>query len=66
MLRIYKGTGPGVIVLIALTLAALWLSSFIDPQMPFPAVYDATPMPLYGVLKSLIGNIPVAGVISVH
>ena len=62
MLRIYKGTGPGVIVLIALTLAVFWLSSFIDPQIPFPAVYDATPMPLYGVLKSLIGDIPVAGV----
>ena len=63
MLRIFKGTGPGVIVLIALTLAAFWLSAFIDPQMPFPAVYDRSPMPLYGILKSLIGNSPVAGVI---
>jgi hypothetical protein len=63
MLRIFRGTGPGVILLIILTLAVLWLSAFLDPQFPFQAIYETRPMPLYAILKMLIGNTPLPGVI---
>src|SRR4030042_5013298 len=63
LLRLFRGTGPGVIFLIALTLGALWISAFIDPQMPVQAVYETSPMPLYGIVRHLIGTHPLAGVI---
>lgn len=63
MLRIFRGTSPGVILLMSLTLVILWISAFIDPPMPSGAIYDTSPMPLFGILKFLIGNTPVAGVI---
>ena len=63
MLRIFRGTGPGVILLMVLTLALLWISAFIDPQVSSAAIYDTSPMPLYSALKFLIGKSPVTGVI---
>jgi hypothetical protein len=63
MLRIFKGTSPGVIALMALTLAVFWTGAFIHPQSPSSGSQDAGPMPLYGVMVYLIGNIPAAGTI---
>jgi hypothetical protein len=63
MLRLFKGTGPGVIALIVLTLGALWISAFIDPRMPGQAIYETSPMPLYSIVMHLIGNYPLSGVI---
>jgi hypothetical protein len=62
LLRLFKGTGPGVILLIAFTLGALWISAFIDPQLPGQTVYETNPMPLYSIVRSLIGTHPLAGV----
>jgi len=50
-------------MLMALTLSVLWISAFIDPQVSSAAIFDTSPMPLYNVLKFLIGKSPVAGVI---
>ncbi|MCU0461464.1 MAG: DUF6427 family protein [Bacteroidales bacterium] len=63
MLRIFKGTGPGVILLIIMALAAMWISAFLEPRLPSPAIYEIRPMPLYSVLKMLVGQNPVPGVI---
>jgi hypothetical protein len=63
LLRLFKGIGPGVIFLIALTLGALWVSTFLNPQMPVPAVYETNPMPLYGIIKQITGNNLLGGVI---
>ncbi len=63
LLRLFKGTGPGVIFMIAVSFVALWISAFLDPQMPGQAIYETSPMPLYGVIRLLIGNHPLAGVI---
>ncbi len=60
---IFRGTSPGIIFLIGVTSVALWLSAFLDPQMPGPAVYETSPMPLYGLLKSVLGTNPLTGVI---
>lgn len=63
VLRVFRGTGPGVIFIIIITLVALWLSAFINPQMPGMAIYETRPMILYGILKFLIGNNALAGVL---
>ncbi|MFH0842930.1 MAG: DUF6427 family protein [Bacteroidota bacterium] len=63
LLRLFKGTGPGVIFLTGLTLAGFWISAFIDPQAPGQAVYETDPMPLYSLLRSIAGTSPLAGVI---
>jgi len=63
LLKLFKGTGPGVIFLIAVTLAGLWIGAFIDPQLPGEAVYETSPMPLYGIITSLAGTSPLPGVI---
>lgn len=63
MLRIFRGTGPGVILLIILALAVLWISAFLDPQLPSQAIYETSPMPLYAILKMLLGSTPFPGVL---
>jgi hypothetical protein len=63
MLRIFKGTGPGVILLVVVTLCALWISAFLHPQMAGSSVFESSPMPLYGIVKLLVGNNPLPGVL---
>jgi len=63
MLRFFKGTGPGVIILIILLMGLLWIGAFLNPQMPGPDVYEMNPMPLYRLVQLLIGNHSLAGVI---
>jgi len=63
ILRIFKGTGPGVISLIIVTLIVFWTSAFLNPQIPAAFNYEAIPMPLYGFLKQITGNNPLVGVI---
>ncbi|MCU0472809.1 MAG: DUF6427 family protein [Bacteroidales bacterium] len=63
MLRLFKGTGPGVILLIVVLLGGLWASAFMDPQMPGQEPFETSPMPLYGIVQSIIGNHPLSGVI---
>lgn len=63
MLRIFKGTSPGVIAMIALTLIIFWTGAFIRPPSPFTGSQGAGPMPLYGIIVNLIGDIPEAGTI---
>jgi hypothetical protein len=63
ILRIFKGTGPGVIFLIIVTLLAVWASAFIKLQSHFSLYFDLDPMPLYGVLSYLIGTNPLPGII---
>lgn len=63
MLRIFRGAGPGVILLIILTLTVLWISAFLDPQLPSRAIYETRPMPLYAILKMMLGSTPLPGVI---
>lgn len=63
ILRIFKGTGPGVISLIIFTLIVFWASAFLNPQIPAAFNYETIPMPLYGFLKQITGNNPLVGVI---
>jgi len=63
LLRFFKGTGPGVIFLLIITFGLLWISAFLNPQLPCPNIYETRPMPLYSVVKFLIGSKPLPGVI---
>jgi hypothetical protein len=63
LLRQFKGTGPGTIFLIIVTLSAVWASAFIKLQSHFSLYFDLYPMPLYGLLSNLIGTNPLPGII---
>jgi hypothetical protein len=63
LLRLFKGTGPGVILLITITLLAVWLNALLHPGNSPDVLYETDPMPLYGLLKILINNSNLAGVI---
>jgi hypothetical protein len=55
LLRLFKGTGPGVIFLIIFTLIAVWISAFHNIHADPLSYYETDPMPLYGLLKMVIG-----------
>lgn len=63
LLRFFKGTGPGVIFLIIVTLLSVWASAFINLQGHFSLYFDLDPMPLYGILSSIIGTNPLPGIL---
>lgn len=62
LLKLFRRTGPGVIFMTTLLLSGFWLTAFIDPRVPGQALYETNPMPLYGLLKLIIGSNPLAGV----
>jgi hypothetical protein len=62
ILKLFRGTGPGVVMIILLSAVGVWMSAFLHPHIS-SAIYDANPMPLYGLLKSLIGKSEIAGVL---
>ena len=63
LLRQFKGTGPGTIFLISVTLLAVWASAFIRLKSHFSLYFDLYPMPLYGILSAIIGTNPLPGII---
>jgi hypothetical protein len=63
LLRTFKGTGPGVISLIIVILIAVWFSAILNQRLHPRFIYESDPMPLYGLLKTLINNSHVLGVI---
>lgn len=62
-LRLLKGTGPGVIFLIIVTLIAVWISAILNQRLHPRFIYETDPMPLYGLVKLLINNSHSIGVI---
>jgi len=56
LLRLFKGTGPGVVLMIIITLVAVWIDAFTRPGMTPEFLYETDPMPLYGLLKLLTSN----------
>jgi hypothetical protein len=55
LLRIFKGSGPGVIFLIAVTCIAVWLGAFIHPSALAGTVTNIGPMPLQELLLKVTG-----------
>jgi len=63
LLRIFKGTDPGVIFLIIITIIAVWISAIMNQRLHPRYIYETDPMPLYGLLKTAIYNSHNVGVI---
>lgn len=63
LLRTFKGTGPGVIFLIIITLIAVWISAILNQRLHPRFIYESDPMPLYGLLKIVLHNNHNLGVI---
>ena len=63
LIRQFKGTGPGTIFLISVTLLAVWVSAFIRLKSHFSLYFDLDPMPLYGILTDIIATNPLPGII---
>jgi hypothetical protein len=64
LLKIFRGTGPGVVVLIFLAAILVWLNAFLGQHDPQPFHYDINPMPLYGLLKDFAIKSALAGTIA--
>lgn len=62
-LRIFKRTGPGVIFLIIIILFTIWISAILNQRLHARYIYETDPMPLYGLMKSMINNSHNLGVI---
>ncbi|MBA4321651.1 MAG: hypothetical protein C0408_02420, partial [Odoribacter sp.] len=63
LLKFFRGTGPAEMIFILFTALGVWLSAFINPHLSSSFNYDINPMPLYGLLKQLIGGTALFGVI---
>jgi Family of unknown function (DUF6427) len=63
LLRTFKGTGPGVIFLIIITLLTVWISAILNQRLHPRFIYETDPMPLYGLLKTVLHNSHNLGVI---
>jgi hypothetical protein len=63
LLRFFKGTGPGVILAIIVTLLAVWFRPFVQVKGHFSLYFDLNPMPLYGLIANIIGTNPFPGII---
>ena len=63
LLRIFKGTGPGVIFLIIVTLISVWISAIMNQRLHPRFIFETDPMPLYGLIKVVISNNHSLGVI---
>jgi len=56
LLKLFKGTSPGVIVLIAITFVIVWISAFINPDSRMQDYWNESHMPLYGFLTGILGS----------
>lgn len=56
LLKFFRGTGPGEVILIFLIAMGLWASAFINPHFTGSFQYDTNPMPLYRLLRMLLGE----------
>jgi hypothetical protein len=62
-LKVLRSTRPRVIFLVVLALGITWAGAFSDPAGFSLPVNETSPMPLYGLLKSLAGDHAHAGTI---
>jgi hypothetical protein len=63
LLRLFKGTGPGVIFLIMITLISIWMSAFLNPPSDSVFQFETESMPLYKILEFVFGKNHFFGVV---
>lgn len=62
MIRFFRGSGIGPIVLLTLSALALWIESFISPPR-LAEVAGIEPMPLWGLVSDALAGSPILAVI---
>ena len=62
LLKIYRGIGPGTILVIIISLVLVWLQALLNPVEPL-LYHNTNPAPLYSLLISLFKGRPLAGII---
>ncbi|HCC69933.1 MAG TPA: hypothetical protein DEQ09_02090 [Bacteroidales bacterium] len=62
LLRIYRGIGPGTILVIFLSLVLVWLQTLLNP-VESSLYYNTNPAPLYSLLINLFQGKPLAGIL---
>ena len=63
LLRLLKGTGPGVLILILMSLVAVWISPLTGPPATTDAMPGEKPMILYSLLTGLTGEGTTGGIL---
>jgi hypothetical protein len=61
MIRFFRGSGIGPIVLLTLSALALWIESFISPSR-LADVAGSEPMPLWGLINDALAGSPILAV----
>jgi len=62
MIRFFRGSGIGPVVVVTLAALALWIQYFIAPP-PLAAIPGDEPMPLWGLVTRALGGLPLLAVI---
>jgi hypothetical protein len=63
LVKRFRETGPGIIILIFIVILFTWTSAFLNPHLPSDFSFDIKPMPLYGLLLDIAGFNPLFSVI---
>ena len=63
LVKRFRETGPGIILLIFIVILFTWTSAFLNPHQPSDFGFDIKPMPLYGLLLDIAGFNPLFSVI---
>jgi hypothetical protein len=63
LLKQFKRTGPFTIFLIVIVMLFIWTGPIIRVKKSFSIYFDLDPMPLYGIISSILGTHPVPGII---
>ncbi len=63
LLRFFREAGFAEIFFISLTGLLVWAHAFYDPHLSVSFAYETDPMPLYALLKQLLGENALSGVI---
>lgn len=63
LLRFFRGAGFGEVFLILLTALLVWANAFYNPHISSANSYDINPMPLYALLKTVVGEHALYGTI---
>ncbi len=61
LLKIYRGTGPGTILVILISLILVWLQPMLNPVDN--TIYNQYPAPLYSLLINLFEGKPFTGIV---
>lgn len=62
MIRFFRGSGAGPVLLLILTALGLWMSFFLTPPQTV-LVTEEVPMPLWGIINRALSGLPLIAVI---